>query len=271
MANETIPNLPPAISITGNELVEIVQGGVNKRASLLQVGTGFITLPLAISEGGTGQTTAPAALQALLPSYGGNAGLVLKVNGTATGTEWGSTYPALAGNANKFLAVNSGETGVEWDSLPSPYPALAGNANKVLTVNSGETGVEWDSLPPADIRQITRGATFVSTQVLAPPINDVFVSPGFNCTIKGYRMYTTGGSGSCVVDVRKSTYAAFPPVGGDTICGGNKPTITADISASDFTLTGWGVSVSSTDVLGFSLESSSTFTSVTIQLFLEQA
>jgi hypothetical protein len=110
----------------------------------------------------------------------------------------------------------------------------------------------------------------VSTTVLNPPVNDVFISPGYNCQITGYRLYTDGGTGSCVVDVRKSTYAAFPPTSLNTICGASKPTISSGVSASDFTLTGWTTSVGEYDVLGISLDSSSTFSMVTLQLFLEQ-
>jgi len=215
MANTTIPNLPPAIAVTGAELIEIVQGGVSKRATIAQVGSGGLTLPVPIADGGTGQTTAAAAIQALLPSY-------------------------------------------------------VGNANRVLAVNAGETAVEWDVLPVSGIVQTVRGATFVSTTVLNPPINDVFFSPGYNCQIAGYRLYTAGGTGSCVVDVRKSTYAAFPPTSLDSICGANKPTISSGVSASDFVLTGWTTAVGATDVVGISLDSSSTFSMVTLQLFLEK-
>lgn len=215
MANETIPNLPPAISLTGTELLEIVQAGTNKRTTVAAVGLGGITLPLPIAQGGTGETTAPAAIEALLPAYAGNAGNVLAVNGT-------------------------------------------------------EDGIEWDTLPAPGIDQTVRGATFVSTTTLNPPINDVFFSPGYNCQIMGYRLYTEGGPGSCVVDVRLVTYGSFPPTSLDSICGANKPTIVAGISASDFVLTGWTTAVGSADVVGISLDSSSTFSMVTLQLFLEK-
>jgi len=215
MANTTIPNLPVAISVTGTELVEIVQAGVNKRATVAQVGSGGLTLPVSIANGGTGETTAPEAIEALLPAY-------------------------------------------------------AGNANRVLAVNGAATGIEWDVLPAAGIDQTARGATFVSTGTLSPPINDVFISPGYNCQIAGYRLYTAGGTGSCVVDVRLVTYGSFPPTSLDSICGANKPTISSGISASDFVLTGWTTAVGETDVVGISLDSSSTFSMVTLQLFLEK-
>jgi len=88
MSNITIPNLPVAISLTGSELIEVVQGGVNKRTTVLAVGTGGLTLPLPIAQGGTGETTAPEAIEALLPAYAGNANKVLAVNATADGIEW---------------------------------------------------------------------------------------------------------------------------------------------------------------------------------------
>ena len=164
MANTTIPLLPPAISLTGNELVEVVQSGVNKRTTVNAIAAGGVSI----------------------------------------------------------------------------------------------------------ISQTVRGATFVSTLTLNPPVNDVFLSVGYACTITGYRLYTEGGPGSCVVDVRRSTYAAFPPTSLDSICGANKPEIVAGIAASDFVLTGWTTAVGATDVVGIALESSSTFSMVTLQLFLEK-
>jgi hypothetical protein len=62
---------------------------------------------LGISKGGTGQTTANAALNALLPSQTSNAGKVLKTDGTDT--SWVSVPLASAGDINEtsFSAAES--------------------------------------------------------------------------------------------------------------------------------------------------------------------
>lgn len=62
---------------------------------------------LSISKGGTGQTTANAALNALLPSQTGNGGKVLKTDGT--NTSWVSVPTVSAGDINEttFAAANN--------------------------------------------------------------------------------------------------------------------------------------------------------------------
>jgi hypothetical protein len=112
-----------------------------------------------------------------------------------------------------------------------------------------------------------RGATWVSGgSAITVPVNDVHVLVPEASTIHSATLLTVGGTGSCVVDVRKDTYGAFPPTGGDTICGGSKPTISSGIKYQDTTLTGWTTAVAAGSVLSFSLESCSTFTMVSLQL-----
>lgn len=91
--------------------------------------TGAITLAgtLAIANGGTGQTTATAAINALLPSQTGNSGRYLTTNGTNTswatvsaGTPGGSTTQVQYNNAGAF----GGSANFTWD-----------NSTSTLTVN----------------------------------------------------------------------------------------------------------------------------------------
>jgi hypothetical protein len=62
--------------------------------------------PLPIAEGGTGQTTANNALNALLPVQTSASGKVLQSDGTSA--SWGSLdgLPSQNDNANKFLTTN---------------------------------------------------------------------------------------------------------------------------------------------------------------------
>ena len=46
MANTTIPNLPAAISLSGTEVVEIVQSGVSRRATVAQISNVPSTTPV---------------------------------------------------------------------------------------------------------------------------------------------------------------------------------------------------------------------------------
>lgn len=118
---------------------------------------------------------------------------------------------------------------------------------------------------------IVRGATFVNpTGSLAPPVNDVFIEIPRACVIRGVRLFTTNGPGSCVVDIRRDTYGNFPPTSLDSLCGSSKPTIIGGTKDEDTTLTGWTTNLNAGDVLAIVLESSTTFRSVVVQLILEE-
>ncbi len=113
----------------------------------------------------------------------------------------------------------------------------------------------------------TRGATWISgSGAIATPANDVFLRFPTACTIVKATIMTAGGSGSCSIDVWKDSFGSFPPTVADSICAAAKPTIVAGIKYEDATLTGWTTTIAAGDVLAFHLESSSTFTSIFIQL-----
>ena len=119
MANVTITQLPAALTpLSGTELVPIVQNGQTVKAAVSAIGgtgggtvssvnvsggatglttsggpitgSGTITLggTLAIASGGTSATTAAGARTNILPSYVGNGGKVLAVNGGETDVNW---------------------------------------------------------------------------------------------------------------------------------------------------------------------------------------
>src|SRR5437762_1544613 len=64
--------------------------GISLSSTGVDAGTGDVTLnlstPVSIANGGTGQATANAALNALLPSQGGNSGKFLKTD--ASNASW---------------------------------------------------------------------------------------------------------------------------------------------------------------------------------------
>lgn len=71
-------------------------------------GTGTITLAgtLEIANGGTGQTTAGSAFNALAPSQDGNTGKYLTTNGTTTSWASVDALPSQTGNTGKVLVTN---------------------------------------------------------------------------------------------------------------------------------------------------------------------
>jgi hypothetical protein len=110
---------------------------------------------LPIANGGTGQTTATAAFDALAPSQGGNSGKYLTTNGTTT--SWGTVdaLPSQTGNAGKYLSTNgtvaswentgASAGGVIWENslVVSSNYTLTTNKNGFsvgpITINSGVT------------------------------------------------------------------------------------------------------------------------------------
>lgn len=92
-----------------------------------------------------------------------------------------------------------------------------------------------------------------------------FVEIPYNMTITGWQVFGDQ-SGSVVVDVWRSTYAAFPPVVGGTIAGSEKPTLSSVQSNQDLSLSTWTTSLSTGDILGYNVDSVSTVTRITVSL-----
>lgn len=131
-----------------------------------------------------------------------------------------------------------------------------------------EGSVAWMiELAGRSLVERTFGASWGSSAALvAANCADVYVRVPFACTIAAAHVLTQGGTGSCVIDVRKDTFANFPPTGADSIAASAKPTVTADVKSTDTTLTGWTVAVSAGDVLAFHVDSTSTFTGISVIL-----
>ena len=79
--------------------------------------TGAITFAAAqlvpIANGGTGQTTATAAFDALAPSQTSNSGKYLTTNGTTTSWVTVDALPSQTGNSGKYLSTNG--TAASWE------------------------------------------------------------------------------------------------------------------------------------------------------------
>lgn len=111
-----------------------------------------LTAPIAIADGGTGQTTKTAAFDALSPLT--TQGDILTHDGT-------NNVRLALGNAGKFLRVNAGGTAVEWgEGYVTPTTTQGdiivrgaaadtrlgiGTAGQVLKVNAGGNSPEWAS------------------------------------------------------------------------------------------------------------------------------
>jgi len=100
-------------AISGNVALTIANGNKvlvwSDAVSFYELQAANLTGTLAIANGGTGQTTANAALNALLPSQGGNANKYLQTDGT--NSSWDAISLSTA-DVTGTLAVANGGTGV---------------------------------------------------------------------------------------------------------------------------------------------------------------
>lgn len=94
-----------------------------------------------------------------------------------------------------------------------------------------------------------------------------FIIP-FDCTINSATLLPKSGeTGNIQVDIWHNTYAIYPNVSGESsICGGNKPIITAGQKYQDNTLTGWSTTLNKNNILIFNVDSITTFTYVSVNL-----
>ena len=89
-------------------------------------------------------------------------------------------------------------------------------------------------------------------------------------TWKKWRILSTDGlSGSITIDIWKIAYASYPPTVANTITASDKPLISAAVKSEESTLTGWTTTFSAGDIIGFNVDSVTTFKKVSLTLEFE--
>ena len=97
-----------------------------------------------------------------------------------------------------------------------------------------------------------------------------WVEVPFDGTITGWTVLADV-AGDLVVDVWKDTFGNFPPTGGDSIAGSEKPSLVAARTASDLTLSTWTTTVTAGDVIAFNVDSAATVTKASISLHITRS
>lgn len=120
------------------------------------------TLPISLANGGTGQTTANTAFNALAPSQTSNSGKFLTTDGS--NTSWGtvaSGVSSITGTANQISRDTS--TGAVTLSIPSTFiaPGTIAASNLVLG-GTLTTGAAFTTTPANAVTLTTTGATNVT-------------------------------------------------------------------------------------------------------------
>lgn len=95
-----------------------------------------------------------------------------------------------------------------------------------------------------------------------------YIEIPFNCNATGWTILSDQ-TGSIVVDVRRDSYANFPPTGADSIAGTEKPTLVAARKNQDLTLATWTFAIPAGSILAFAIESVTSIKQVFISLRLE--
>jgi hypothetical protein len=103
-----------------------------------------VTGVVAIANGGSGQTTAAAAIEALLPSYSGNSNRILALNSNATAIIW-TTNAAGGGLPETPLAISNGGTGANTaGGALTNFGILVANNHVRLGVGATNVGANTD-------------------------------------------------------------------------------------------------------------------------------
>jgi hypothetical protein len=103
------------VKLTGDQTVAGIKTFSSTIVGSVSGNAGNVTGTVAIANGGTGQTTADAAFNALAPSQTSNSGKYLTTNGTSTSWAAVDALPSQTGNSGKYLTTNG--TAASWATL----------------------------------------------------------------------------------------------------------------------------------------------------------
>lgn len=127
-------------------------------------------------------------------------------------------------------------------------------------------GIDWTNV--GSVRTNKRAITVLIDGQGIPPTTGSkgFVRIPYNGVITGWSI-TGNVSGSCVIDVKKCSYANYPTTA--SIAGSEKPTLSSVIKNQDLNLTTWTTSLTAGDWVEIYLVSVSTLTKIFLSIDVE--
>ena len=103
------------IAVAAGKSMFVYNNGTNVVDATTYLSSLTLGAALPVGSGGTGQTTATTAFNALAPSQTGNTGKYLTTNGTDTSWATVDALPSQTGQSGKYLTTNG--TVASWDTV----------------------------------------------------------------------------------------------------------------------------------------------------------
>ena len=247
-------------------------------------GTGATSLGACLSNSGsTLNTTQPAARNVLITTdtitSSDACGTIVYNNASAIAASISAASTAGLTQGFGFVANNIGAGTVTITPTTSTINGASSFAipqNTGCYVYSDGTNYQIDfascsALPiangnlPANLKYRVVGLTIDGGGTVLTTGQKGYYRVPFSGTITGYSL-VSDISGSTVIDVWKSNNAV--PTVANTITASALPTLSSSQYLNSTTLTGWTTSVAAGDVFGFNINSASTLTRVTLELYV---
>jgi hypothetical protein len=140
--NGTTPTGGSTVVIPPGQTTQVFCNGTDVRPAVTYINNLALGTALSIANGGTGQSTANAAINALLPSQTGATGRVLTSNGTNTSWDNPFSLPVQTNSANYFLSTNG--TTAAW-AVPGVKTVLCATTTNLIAI-SGTAAVDGVSI-----------------------------------------------------------------------------------------------------------------------------
>lgn len=141
-----------------------------------------------------------------------------------------------------------------WNRVNSAWRELVDSTTIALNLSPGQASFSvkpeaFAHLEPASIVWVIDGGGLTVTTGVKGDIEVPFA-----CTITSATLLADQ-TGDIVIDIWKDTFANAPPDNSDSITASAPPTISNGVKSTDSTLSGWTTTLSTGDILRFSVDS----------------